>query len=602
MQENILAIGQIKKLPSDPGVYQYYNKLEELIYVGKAKNLKNRVSSYFNKSNQHNRKTLKLVSEIVSIRYTIAQSEFDALLLENNLIKENQPKYNILLRDDKSFPYICVLKERFPRVITTRRVDRSKGTYYGPYSSVVAMNNVLDLIRSLYKIRTCKFNLSEKNIAAQKFKTCLEYHIGNCKGPCVGLQSEDDYEADIIQVKHILNSNTNFAKKHFKEIMNSYAEALEFEQAQRYKEKIDLLDKFQSKTMVVNSEESDLDIFSIISDDSLVYVNYLRINHGMLNFTQTIEIKKKLNEEDEQILSQYAFDIRHQVGSNSKIILSNIPLSSLPEDNINIVPKIGEKKGLIEMSLKNVLHFKKERIIQKDKIRDRNNEVVRRLQKELKLLSPPDHIECFDNSNIQGTNPVAAMVCFKNGKPSKKDYRHYNIKTVIGPDDFASMYEVVKRRYLRLKEENKKLPKLVLIDGGKGQLSSAVSALRDIGLYGQIPIIGIAKKLEEIYFPEDQYPLHISKKSPSLKLLQQLRDEAHRFAITFHRLKRSNSSFNTELEDIKGIGKQTVDILLKKYKSINKIKEVQTNELENLVGNKKAELIRNHFIKKGELK
>ena len=602
MQENILAIGQIKKLPSDPGVYQYYNKLEELIYVGKAKNLKNRVSSYFNKSNQHNRKTLKLVSEIVSIRYTIAQSEFDALLLENNLIKENQPKYNILLRDDKSFPYICVLKERFPRVITTRRVDRSKGTYYGPYSSVVAMNNVLDLIRSLYKIRTCKFNLSEKNIAAHKFKTCLEYHIGNCKGPCVGLQSEDDYEADIIQVKHILNSNTNFAKKHFKEIMNSYAEALEFEQAQRYKEKIDLLDKFQSKTMVVNSEESDLDIFSIISDDSLVYVNYLRINHGMLNFTQTIEIKKKLNEEDEQILSQYAFDIRHQVGSNSKIILSNIPLSSLPEDNINIVPKIGEKKGLIEMSLKNVLHFKKERIIQKDKIRDRNNEVVRRLQKELKLLSPPDHIECFDNSNIQGTNPVAAMVCFKNGKPSKKDYRHYNIKTVIGPDDFASMYEVVKRRYLRLKEENKKLPKLVLIDGGKGQLSSAVSALRDIGLYGQIPIIGIAKKLEEIYFPEDQYPLHISKKSPSLKLLQQLRDEAHRFAITFHRLKRSNSSFNTELEDIKGIGKQTVDILLKKYKSINKIKEVQTNELENLVGNKKAELIRNHFIKKGELK
>ena len=597
----MLVTDQVNHLPTQPGIYKYYNKNAALIYVGKAKNIKKRVGSYFNKSNQHNRKTLKLVSEISKIDYTIAHSEFDALLLENNLIKQNQPKYNILLKDDKSFPYICVLNERFPRVISTRRVDHSKGTYYGPYSSVVAMNSVLDLVRKLYTIRTCKYNLSEKNIAANKFKTCLEFHIGNCKGPCEGLQSEEDYNEDITQVKHILNSNSTFTKRHFTEKMNIHAQAMEFEQAQQYKAKVDLLNKFQTKTMVVNSQESNLDIFTIISDEQQAYVNYLRINHGMLNFTQTTEIKKKLNEADGQLLAQYAFDIRKQVGSASKIILSNIPIASLSEDTKNIVPRIGEKKKLIAMSIKNVLHFKKDRLQQKEKIKDRNNEVVRLLQKELKLLSPPDHIECFDNSNIQGTNPVAAMVCFRNGKPSKKDYRHYNIKTVIGPDDFASMYEVVKRRYSRLANENKKLPKLVLIDGGKGQLSSAVSALKDINLYGQIPIIGIAKRLEEIYFPEDQYPLHISKKSPSLKLLQQLRDEAHRFAITFHRLKRSNNSFTTELEEIPNIGKKTADLLLKTFKSVNKIKAANLDELSGIVGQKKATIINNFFTKKGEL-
>jgi len=598
----MLAIDQVNQLPAQPGIYKYYNKNGELIYVGKAKNIKKRVSSYFNKSNQHNRKTLKLVSEISKIDYTIAHSEFDALLLENNLIKQNQPKYNILLKDDKSFPYICILNERFPRIISTRRVDHSKGTYFGPYSSVVAMNSVLDLLRKLYTIRTCTYNLSAKNITAGKFKTCLEYHIGNCKGPCEGLQSEEDYNEDIVQAKHILNSNSTFTKRHFTEKMNAHAQAMEYELAQRYKDKLDLLSKFQTKTMVVNSQESNLDIFTIISDENQAYVNYLRINHGMLNFTNTTEIKKKLNEEDTQILAQYAFDIRQQVGSASNTILSNIPIASLPEDIKNIVPKIGEKKKLIEMSIKNVLHFKKDRLLQKQKIADRNNEVVRLLQKELKLLSPPDHIECFDNSNIQGTNPVAAMVCFRNGKPSKKDYRHYNIKTVIGPDDFASMYEVVKRRYSRLVDENKKLPKLILIDGGKGQLSSAVSALKAINLYGQIPIIGIAKRLEEIYFPEDQYPLHISKKSPSLKLLQQLRDEAHRFAITFHRQKRSITGFTTELEEIPNIGKKTADVLLKKYKSVNKIKGLNQEELAVDIGNKKAELVWNFFKKKGELK
>lgn len=602
MSNDILAIDQVNHLPTQPGIYKYYNKNNELIYVGKAKNIKKRVSSYFNKSNQHNRKTLKLVSEISSIDYTIAHSEFDALLLENNLIKQNQPKYNILLKDDKSFPYICVLNERFPRIISTRRVDHSKGTYFGPYSSVVAMNNVLDLIRKLYTIRTCKYNLSEKNIVASKFKTCLEYHIGNCKGPCEGLQSESSYNEDITQAKHLLGSNSSFTKRHFTEKMNGHAQAMEFELAQQYKDKLDLLSKFQAKTMVVNSQESNLDIFTIISDEQQAYVNYLRINNGMLNFTQTTEIKKKLNEEDTQILAQYAFDIRKQVGSASKTILSNIPIISLPEDIKNIVPQIGEKKKLIGMSIKNVLHFKKDRLQQREKIKDRNNEVVKLLQKELKLLSPPDHIECFDNSNIQGTNPVAAMVCFRNGKPAKKEYRHYNIKTVVGPDDFASMYEVVKRRYSRLIDENKKLPKLILVDGGKGQLSSAVSALKDIDLYGKIPIIGIAKRLEEIYFPEDQYPLHISKKSPSLKLLQQLRDEAHRFAITFHRQKRSLSSFNTELENILGIGKKTADILLKSYKSVSKIKAAPQQELTKLVGLKKAEIIKNFFIKKGELK
>ena len=601
MQNNRLAINQVSQLPTQPGVYKYYNKNEELIYVGKAKNIKKRVSSYFNKSNQHNRKTLRLVSEILKIDYTIAHSEFDALLLENNLIKQNQPKYNILLKDDKSFPYICVLKERFPRIISTRRVDHSKGTYFGPYSSVVAMNNVLDLIRKLYTIRTCKYNLSEKNIETGKFKTCLEYHIGNCKGPCEGLQSESSYNEDIVQAKHLLSSNSSFTKRYFTEKMNAHAQATEFELAQQYKDKLDLLNKFQTKTMVVNSQESNLDIFSITSDEKHAYINYLRINNGMLNFTQTTEIKKKLNEDDSQLLSQYAFDIRQQVGSTSKTILSNISITSLSEDTKNIVPQIGEKKKLVSMSIKNVLHFKKDRLQQKEKIKGRNNEVITLLQKELKLLSPPDHIECFDNSNIQGTNPVAAMVCFKNGKPSKKDYRHYNIKTVIGPDDFASMYEVVKRRYSRLIDENKKLPKLVLIDGGKGQLSSAVSALKDIDLYGKIPIIGIAKRLEEIYFPEDQYPLHISKKSSSLKLLQRLRDEAHRFAITFHRQKRSINSFNTVLEEIPGVGSKTADTLLKVYKSVSKIKLASQKELAEIVGEKKAEVISKFFIKKGEL-
>jgi excinuclease ABC subunit C len=602
MGNEMLATSQVNQLPADPGIYKYYNKDAELIYVGKAKNIKKRVASYFNKSNQHNRKTLKLVSEIDKIDYAIAHSEFDALLLENNLIKQNQPKYNILLKDDKSFPYICILNERFPRVISTRRVDHSKGTYFGPYSSVVAMNNVLDLLRKLYTIRTCKYNLSEKNITSGKFKTCLEYHIGNCKGPCEGLQSEEDYNEDIIQAKHILNSNSSFTKRYFKEKMNEHAQATEFELAQRYKDKLDLLSKFQAKTMVVDSKESNLDIFTIISDESQAYVNYLRINHGMLNFTNTTEIKKKLNEEDTHLLAQYAFDIRKQVGSASNTILSNIPITSLPEDIKNIVPRIGEKKKLIEMSIKNVLHFKKDRLLQKEKLADRNNEVVHILQQDLKLLSSPNHIECFDNSNIQGTNPVAAMVCFKNGKPAKKEYRHYNIKTVVGPDDFASMYEVVKRRYSRLIEENKPLPQLILIDGGKGQLSSAVSALKDIDIYGKISIIGIAKRLEEIYFPGDQYPLHISKKSPSLKLLQHLRDEAHRFAINFHRQKRSLNSFTTELEEIPYIGTKTADLLLKKYKSVDKIKALDQEELATIIGNKKAELVWNFFKKKGTLK
>jgi excinuclease ABC subunit C len=601
MNKDVEVTDQVSHLPTDPGIYKYFNRESELIYVGKAKNIKKRVSSYFNKSNQHNRKTLKLVSEIVKIDYTIAHSEFDALLLENNLIKQNQPKYNILLKDDKSFPYLCILKERFPRVISTRRVDTNKGTYYGPYSSVAAMNNILNLIRKLYTIRTCNYNLNDKNISEQKFKTCLEYHIGNCKGPCEGLQCEESYNKDIEQIKQILKSKSKFAKQHFTHEMNTHSLNMEFEKAQQAKDKLELLDKFQANTMVVNSDESNFDIFTIISDENTAYVNYLRINHGMLNFTQTTEIKKKLNEDDAQILSQYAFDIRQQVGSASKTILTNIPIVSLSEETYNIVPQIGEKKKLISMSIKNVLHYKKERLLQKEKIKDRNNEVVKILQKELKLLEPPNHIECFDNSNIQGTNPVAAMVCFKNGKPYKKDYRHYNIKTVIGPDDFASMYEVVKRRYLRLSIENSPLPQLILVDGGKGQLSSSVQALKDIGLYGKIPIIGIAKRLEEIYFPEDQYPLHINKKSPSLKLLQQLRDEAHRFAITFHRLKRSNSSFTTELEEIKGIGEKTANILLSKYKSVSKIKTLTTEQLSGILGQKKAAIITDYYIKKGEL-
>lgn len=579
----------IQRLPDSPGVYRFYNSENELIYVGKAKNIKKRVASYFSKSHALNRKTLRLVSEIRSIEYTVADTEFDALLLENNFIKQNQPKYNILLKDDKTFPYICILKERYPRIIYTRKYQPEQGEYFGPYSSVVAMKNVLDLVRKLYSIRTCSLLLTQQNIEQGKFRSCLEYHIGNCKAPCIGLQPEEQYQEEIEQARNILKGNLSIVHQYFRNQMQQAATNMEFEKAQRYKDKLDTLQKFQTKSLVVNRDLTDIDVLTITSIPEYAYVNYLRIKEGAIVYSKTVELKKKLDETDEDLLSFAAQELRV---SDNKTILSNVPITVL-EDNVeNIIPKIGDKKKLVILSLKNGLELKKEKEILREGKKSKQLEVLSILQKDLQLTSLPLVIECFDNSNFQGTTPVASMVRFANGKPDKKNYRHFNIKTVTGANDFASMQEIVGRRYKRILEEAGPLPDLILIDGGKGQLSSACDALKELGLYGKIPIIGIAKKLEEIYYPEDSIPLHINKKSPGLLLLQQVRDEAHRFAITFHRQKRSKATIKTEIEELKGIGRHTTDKLLKHFKSVKKIKEAPIDELIKLVGKKKAELLK----------
>ena len=586
------------RLPEKPGIYKFINTDNKIIYVGKAKNLKKRVSSYFTKTNVDSRKTFRLVSEIKQIEFVIVSSEFDALLLENNLIKEFQPKYNILLKDDKSFPSICVTKERFPRIYSTRRIDHSKGEYFGPYTSVKAMNSVLDLIRKLYTIRTCKYNLSQNNISKKKFKVCLEYHIGNCLGPCEGLQSEIDYLKEIDGAKEILKGRISVVSKSYKEKMQSASDQLKFELAHSLKQKLDLLDKFQSRSLIVSQKVTQTDVFTmLIGDKSTVFINYMKIENGAIINSESIEVKKKIEEDNSDVFRFSIFDIRKKYKSQNPIIISNWSIE--PWEGVEtIIPKIGDKKKLVDLSIKNVLFLKKEKASKSSSIP--NEPILENLMKDLNLQDLPIHIECFDNSNIQGTNPVASMVCFRNGKPSKKDYRKYNIKTVEGPDDFASMKEVVGRRYAYLKSEELSYPNLIIIDGGKGQLSSACDALREIGLYGQIPIIGIAKRLEEIYFPEDQIPIHISKKSISLKVLQQLRDEAHRFAIAFHRNKRSKDAIKSSLDNISGIGPQTKKILLQEFGSISRIKQSSEKVLIDLIGNSKTKILQN-AIKKGNL-
>ena len=579
----------IPRLPDSPGVYRFYNAENQLIYVGKAKNIKKRVASYFTKQAGVNRKTLRLVSEIRNIEYTVSDSEFDALLLENNFIKQNQPKYNILLKDDKTFPYLCILNERFPRIIYTRKYLPEQGEYFGPYSSVVAMKNVLDLIRKLYSIRTCSLLLNQQNIEQKKFKVCLEYHIGNCKGPCIDAQKEESYSEEIEEARNILKGNISVVYQHFKTNMQQAAMSMQFEKAQKYKERLDYLEKFQTKSLVVNRYVTDTDVLTISSIPEYAYVNYLQIKEGAIIYSKTVEIKKKLDESDEELLSFAAQELR--VGNN-KVILSNVPVTILDEDVENIIPKIGDKRKLVILSVKNALELKKEREILREGKKSRQMEVLSVLQKDLQLPHLPLVIECFDNSNFHGSSPVASMVRFSNGKPDKKNYRHFNIKTVEGPDDFASMKEIVGRRYRRVIEEALPLPDLILIDGGKGQLSNACEALKELNLYGKIPVIGIAKKLEEIYYPEDPFPLHISKKSPGLMLLQQVRDEAHRFAITFHRQKRSKAQIKTEIEELKGIGKQTADKLLQHFKSVKKIKEAPFEEIEKIIGRQKAEILK----------
>lgn len=582
----------IQLLPDSPGVYRFYNSENTLIYVGKAKSIRKRVGSYFNKIEGVNRKTLRLVSEIEKIEYTVSGTEFDALLLENNLIKQNQPKYNILLKDDKTFPYICILKEPFPRVIYTRKYLPEQGEYFGPYSSVVAMKNILELARKLYTIRTCHLQLTSNNIEQKKFKVCLEYHIGNCKGPCEGLQNEADYLKDIDQIRSILKGQVSIVEKYFSGQMNEAAAAMQFEKAQFFKEKLDYLERFQTKSLVVNRDITDVDVITLISSNEYSYTNYMVIREGAIIYSKSMEVKKKLDETDEELVSLALLEMQGQSRSGNKTVYSNIPINLLPEGTENIIPKIGDKRKLVLLSQKNAMELQRERELLRAEKKTRKNEVLTILQKDMQLPSLPDVIECFDNSNFQGTTPVASMVRFVNGKPDKKGYRHFNIKTVEGPNDFASMKEIVYRRYFRLVHEDMPLPDLILIDGGKGQLSSACEALKELNLYGKIPIAGIAKKLEEIYYPEDSLPLMINKRSPGLKLLQFVRDEAHRFAITFHRQKRSKTFLKTEIEELKGVGKATTEKLLRHFKSIKKVKEASQEELEAVVGKSKAAIIK----------
>ena len=575
------------RLPNSPGVYKYLNKQGTIIYVGKAKSLKKRVASYFVSQAQHSLKTARLVNEISKIEFVIVNTEYEALVLENSLIKENQPKYNILLKDGKSYPYLIITKERFPRVLSTRKVNFELAEYYGPFTSGRSMHNVLSLIKKLYQLRTCNLNLSKKNIEQSKFKVCLEYHIGNCLGPCQAFQTEEDYLDQIDEIREILKGNLTPIKNNFKLSLELAVNDLRFEEAHILQEKIISLDSFTSKSLVANPRISNTDVFTIQSDDSKSYINYMKIEEGVIKLSETIEVVRKLDEDEKEILPLVIFNLRKKFHSTSTSILTNIKIDTWEELDITI-PKIGDKKKLIELSLKNVEFYRKENNYPKIPLA---NKALIQLQEDLKLDQLPDHIECFDNSNIQGTNPVASMVCFKDGKPSKRDYRKFNIKTVVGPNDFESMKEIVTRRYSRIIEEEQALPKLIIIDGGKGQLSAACEALLKIGLYGEVPIIGIAKKLEEIYLPNDPYPVHIHKKSMSLKLIQRIRDEAHRFAITFHRDKRSKGLTVSELDSIPGIGDKTKKILLNQYKSTERIKNASVSELAQIIGLSRAQTI-----------
>ena len=587
----------IKTLPSSPGVYQYFDKEEVIIYVGKAKNLKKRVSSYFTK-NQIG-KTAVLVRQIVDIKTIVVGSEIEALLLENNLIKKYQPKYNIMLKDDKTYPWICIKNERFPRIFSTRNIIKDGSHYFGPYASAKMMHTVLDLIREIYQLRNCSYNLTEKNVADQKFKVCLEYHIGNCKAPCINEQTEEDYNKSITEIKAIIKGNINSVTKHLKPLMKNYSENLQFEKAQILKEKIETLEKYQSKSVVVSPTINDVDVFSIISDEKYGYVNYLKVINGGIIQAHTIELKKKLEESDDALLQIGIAELRQRFDSNSKEVL--VPFTpELEDENIRFsVPLRGDKKKLLELSERNAKYYRLERGKQKANVSPtkHSDRILDKMQKDLRMKVRPDYIECFDNSNIQGTNPVSACVVFKAAKPSKKDYRHFNIKTVEGPDDFASMTEVIYRRYKRLLEENKPLPQLIIIDGGKGQLSASLKSIDKLGLRGKITIIGIAKKLEEIYFPGDSVPLYIDKKSESLKVIQYLRNEAHRFSITHHRNQRSKAAITSELDGIEGIGSKTAQQLLVKFKSVTRIKKADLSELENTISKKRAKIVHGFFNK-----
>jgi len=587
-------------IPKDPGVYRFYDKEETILYVGKAKNLKNRLSSYFGNKKHQTHKTRTMVKNADHIDYTIVQTETDALILEATMIKKYQPRYNVMLKDGKTYSYICIKKERFPRVSATRQVIKDGSTYFGPYTSKYNTNIILDLIKKLFQLRTCTLNLNENAIDAGKYKVCLEYHIKNCKGPCENLESEKEYNQKIEQVKNILRGNFKPVKDYLKSEMEHYAELMKFEEAQLLKDKFQVFVNYQSKSTVVHTSIKDLDAFSIASDEKHAYINYLKIINGAIINSDTVEIEKKLDEEDREILEFAIPAIREKFNSIAPEIAVPIEIDFVDPEVLITIPKIGDKRHVIELSEKNVKYFlfqKKREALNKIKRQTPAERILKTLQSDLQMDKIPFHIECFDNSNIQGTNPVASCVVFKNAKPSKRDYRKFNIKTVIGPDDFASMEEVVGRRYRRLVSEGESLPDLIIIDGGKGQLSSTVKILKELEILDKVTVIGIAKKLEEIFFPDDPIPLYINKKSESLVLIQQARNEAHRFAITFHRNQRSKNALGTELTNIEGIGVKTSEKLLKKYKSVARIKELAETEIADIVGNSTAKKIVTYFEK-----
>ncbi len=599
---SIERIDNLKKdvaaLPDEPGIYQFFDKENHIIYIGKAKRIRRRVASYFNK-NHDSRKTILLVRNIFSIKYIVVETEQDALILENNLIKKYQPRYNIQLKDDKTFPWICIKKERFPRVFYTRKVVKDGSLYFGPFTSMLLVRTLIDLFRQTYKLRTCNFKLTEENVSRGKFKVCLQYHIGNCLGPCENYQNESEYNERIEEIKHILKGNIGSVVSVLKEQMKSHADNMQFELAHSIKERLDILQKYQAKSTVVSPTIKNIDVFSFRKEDNISYVNFLKVVNGGVIHSYTLEIKSKVDESDEDLFLSGITEIRQKIFSNAKELLVPFKPSFHIKGVVYTVPIRGDKLKLLQLSEKNVSYFildkKKHALMQKNETPAER--ILKTTQKDLRLNDIPFHIECFDNSNLQGTNPVAACVVFKNAKPSKRDYRHFNIKTVTGADDYASMYEIVYRRYKRMIAEEEKLPNLVIVDGGKGQLSSAVKALSDLNIVQKLPIIGIAKRLEEIYYPGDSVPLYIDKNSESLKLIQRLRDEAHRFGITHHRSKREKGMVESELNKIPGVGEKSIEALLKAFKSVQGIKTADVSEIEKIVGKKRAQIMIEYFSK-----
>jgi excinuclease ABC subunit C len=583
----------LQSLPDRPGVYQYFDKAGKILYVGKAKNLKKRVTSYFTKESGVSGKVAVLVSKIFDIRTIVVDTEYDALLLENNLIKKYLPRYNVMLKDDKTYPWICIRNEPFPRIFPTRTVTRDGSQYFGPYASVRMMNNLLEIIRQIYPLRNCNLKLTAQNIQAGKFKICLEYHLGNCKGPCEGLQEAADYNETIISIREIIKGNIGAVTQKLKSAMLEFAAKLEFEKAQIIKEKLDLLERYQSKSAVVNPQVHNVDVFTILDDQQAGYVNFMKIINGAVVQAQTLEIRKKLEETPEQLLLLAIADLRERYDSDGGEILIPFPVEIEIPGVIITMPQRGDKKKLIELSERNAYYFRAEKEKQKE-LADperHSKRILERMKQDLRLAEPPAHIECFDNSNIQGAQAVSAMVVFKNARPEKKEYRHYIIRTVTGPDDFASMEEVISRRYKRLLEEHLPLPQLIIVDGGKGQLSAAMESLKKLDLQGKIGVIGVAKKLEEIYYPNDPLPMYLDKKSETLRVIQHMRDEAHRFGITHHRKRRQKDTVKTELTGIKGIGASTAEALLRKFRSVANIAKATEAELADVVGKSKAGVV-----------